>query len=581
MSVVRRFQVGLMIALLAMSAVFVLRSPDLSWAQTVQSSPTVASITPPQGTSLGGTNVTVIGTDFRAGLNLFIGGRPATNVVVVSLTQITAITPQAVTTIGGAANVMVQNADGGVITLNGGFFFTALEQPLALTTLDPVSGPNTGGTSVTLTGTGFNAAVGVYFNGVPAAFVNPLGPSAMFVRTPSNVTGPVTMTIVNPDGTTVSRANAFTYTGGVTVTRSVPAGGPVAGGTTVTVFGDGFRPGATVKLGDIAATSVIYVNSSQLVVKSAAGAIGTSPITVTNPDGQSAKAGSFTYGPLPGSIAPVITSVSPGAGSSQGGTQITLTGTGFSGGAAVYFGGTLSPSISFNGASSLFVRTPPQVAGPASVTIVNSDGSTMTLPNAFTFEGGEPVQIVTVSPSTGPAAGVTVVTVGGNGFNAGSWVTFNGIPAVTSTVVGSTQVVATTPAGLTGPVTVAVTQVGGPTGSRVNGFTFTGTSTTPPPTTTPPTTTPPTTTPPAGGTGSFAAAPIFSTSGQALVIFTGGTVDQLEGAAVNAKATGVWMQDSTGAYQLLVIGGPAFLQDQFKAKFPSGFAGNTPATVTR
>ena len=576
MSVVRRFQVGLAIALLAVSAVLVLRSPDLSRAQTAQSSPTIASISPPQGPSAGGTSVTITGTDFKAGLNVFIGGRPATNVAVVSPTQINAVTPQAVSALGGGVNVMVQNTDGGVVTLNGAYFYLAFESPLALTGVDPIIGPNSGGTQVTITGTGFNAAASVYFNGVPAAFANPLGGSAMFVRTPSNVTGPVTITIVNPDGATVSRANGFTYTGGINVSRAVPAGGAVAGGTTVTVFGDGFRPGATVKLGDVPATSVIYVNSSQLVVKSAPSAIGTSKITVTNPGGENGSGGGFTYGPLAGTTPPVITGLLPLNGTSQGGTQVTLTGTGFSGGAAVYFGGSLAPSVSFNGPSSLFVRTPPQGAGLTSVTIVNSDGSTMTLPNAFTFEGGAPVQLQTVSPSTGPAAGGTVVTIGGNGFNAGSWVTFNGIPAATLTVVGSTQIVATTPAGLSGSVSVEVTQVGGPTGSKPNGFTFTGTSTTPPPTTTPPITTPP-----VGGTGSFAAAPIFSTSGQALVIFTGGTVDQLEGAAVNAKATGVWMQDSTGAYQLLVIGGPAFLKDQFKAKFPSGFAGNTPATVTR
>ncbi|MEI7925338.1 MAG: hypothetical protein WCI61_03975, partial [Chloroflexota bacterium] len=66
-----------------------------------------------------------------------------------------------------------------------------------------------------------------------------------------------------------------------------------------------------------------------------------------------------------------------------------------------------------------------------------------------------------------------------------------------------------------------------------------------------------------------------------LVIFSGGTADQLEAAASGAKATGAWVQDSSGAYRLLVVGGPSFLKDQFKAQFPAGLGVNTAATLTR
>ena len=65
------------------------------------------------------------------------------------------------------------------------------------------------------------------------------------------------------------------------------------------------------------------------------------------------------------------------------------------------------------------------------------------------------------------------------------------------------------------------------------------------------------------------------------MIFGGGSVDQLEAAGSAAKATGVWVQDASGAYQLLVVSGPAFLKDQFKAKFPNALSANTVATLTR
>jgi len=70
--------------------------------------------------------------------------------------------------------------------------------------------------------------------------------------------------------------------------------------------------------------------------------------------------------------------------------------------------------------------------------------------------------------------------------------------------------------------------------------------------------------------GSLAAPPIFTADGVANVVFNGGTVDQLDASAASAGAAGVWVQDATGAFQLLLVGGPAFLKDTFRAKFPNG-----------
>ena len=81
-------------------------------------------------------------------------------------------------------------------------------------------------------------------------------------------------------------------------------------------------------------------------------------------------------------------------------------------------------------------------------------------------------------------------------------------------------------------------------------------------------------------TGAFAVAPIFNARGLASVVFMGGTVEQLEAASLASGANGAWAQDGSGAFQLLVVGGPAFLKDGFKAKFAGGF-GVTAITLTR
>ena len=81
-------------------------------------------------------------------------------------------------------------------------------------------------------------------------------------------------------------------------------------------------------------------------------------------------------------------------------------------------------------------------------------------------------------------------------------------------------------------------------------------------------------------TGGFAGTPAFSGGGQAAAVFLGGSVDQLETAARNLGANGVWVQHSSGAFELLIVGGPPFLRDAFVRRFGSGFVGSIAVTLT-
>ncbi len=73
----------------------------------------------------------------------------------------------------------------------------------------------------------------------------------------------------------------------------------------------------------------------------------------------------------------------------------------------------------------------------------------------------------------------------------------------------------------------------------------------------------------------------FTSDGLANVVFAGGSVDDLDAAAAGASASGVWAQDGSGAFSLLVVGGPSFLKDGFRAKFPAGFKTAAAVTLTR
>ena len=71
----------------------------------------------------------------------------------------------------------------------------------------------------------------------------------------------------------------------------------------------------------------------------------------------------------------------------------------------------------------------------------------------------------------------------------------------------------------------------------------------------------------------------FSTEGAGLGVFAGGDVATLANAAGLNDADGVWVQDAAGNYRLLVVGGPAFLGDEFSPNFADGIGPSTAVTL--
>ena len=84
--------------------------------------PTVTAIQPVSGPATGGTAVTITGTNFITGATVTIGGAPATSVIWVSSTSITATTPAGT---AGAKDLVVTNPDTQIGTLTGGFTYVA------------------------------------------------------------------------------------------------------------------------------------------------------------------------------------------------------------------------------------------------------------------------------------------------------------------------------------------------------------------------------------------------------------------------------------------------------------------------
>ena len=165
--------------------------------------PTVSSVSPNTGTTAGGTPVTITGTNFAAGATVTLGGAAATNVVVVSATQITATTPAHA---AGAVTVTVTaNSQSGNLT-NG---FTYLAPP-TVSSVSPNTGTTAGGTPVTITGTNFVTGATVTFGSTAATNVVVVNATQITATTPAHAAGAVTVT-VTVNGRNGSLTNGFTY----------------------------------------------------------------------------------------------------------------------------------------------------------------------------------------------------------------------------------------------------------------------------------------------------------------------------------------------------------------------------------
>ncbi len=84
--------------------------------------PSVTAISPNNGSTLGGTAVTITGANFVNGATVSIGGVAATGVSFVNATKLTATTGAHAT---GTVNVVVTNPDTQTGTLTNGYFYVA------------------------------------------------------------------------------------------------------------------------------------------------------------------------------------------------------------------------------------------------------------------------------------------------------------------------------------------------------------------------------------------------------------------------------------------------------------------------
>jgi IPT/TIG domain-containing protein len=253
-----------------------------------------------------------------------------------------------------------------------------------VTGISTTSGPATGGTSVTIAGTGFTAATSVEFGTTAAASFTITSDTSITAIAPAASAGTVDVTVVSAGGASATTsADQFTFVAAPTVSSLSPNSGSVWGGTSVTITGANFSDATSVLFGDTGAGFTVDGDTSITAISPPGEAPDTVRVTVTSIGGTSlaGAAARFTY-----TSPPAITGVSPASGPVRGGETVDVIGTNLPLDATVWFGDAAATVVSQTGTSQIRAETPPGSAVGQTVDVsVSAFGGIATLANAYTY----------------------------------------------------------------------------------------------------------------------------------------------------------------------------------------------------
>ncbi len=106
-------------------------------------------------------------------------------------------------------------------------------------------------------------------------------------------------------------------------------------------------------------------------------------VTVTASGCSDSDSANVTVTSAPPSV--TVTSVNPSSGPSLGGTNVTISGTGFNAGATVTFGGSAATNVVRVDSTTITAETPAHPAGAVDVVVTNTNATSGTLTNGFTY----------------------------------------------------------------------------------------------------------------------------------------------------------------------------------------------------
>ena len=327
--------------------------------------PVVAGVSPAGGSTVGGSTVKITGTSLAGATVVRFGGVAGT-ITADSGTQITVTTPpatgtadmtvttaaitassgrQAAGTGAGTVDITVTTRAGtSKITPTDDYTYTA-PRP-AVSGVSPAGGSTSGGTTVTITGTGLAGATGVRFGATAGVIIADSGTQITVTSPPGK--GTVTLTVTTPAGTSpVTTAGRYAYTTRPKLTQSFSFTAPASGtaGGSAALSATGGSPGNPVVFSvDPASGPGVCTVSGTTVTYTAAGRCVI--------DANQAGTGKYSAAPQVQRVITVnaipqsISFTAPATGTVRGSAQLSATGGGsgnpvvFSGSGACTVSGT-------------------------------------------------------------------------------------------------------------------------------------------------------------------------------------------------------------------------------------------------
>lgn len=350
--------------------------------------PTISTVFPSSSTTLGGTSVTIDGSGFAKNARVvftkattFPSSFSAASVGFLGPTRIVAVSPTVNTFHAGLYHLVVQNPDGQQAVLARAFRIEKAPAP-EIQAVVPAVGTTNGETTVEIRGANFHPGARVRIAGIAFSSLTFVDSQTWLAVTPPrniNIDLNVQVSVANPDDQQDTATFTYVKADKPSVVAVSPTGGSTLGGTPVTVTGTGFAPGALVWFeyaGNPNIVGSVVTSSTTAIATSPAkfGGAGAVNVRVQNPDSQISDingAATFVYSAAP---APTITSLSPRGGAVEGGTTITITGTGFAPGSIASLGPPTTVVLSPTTLQAKTLPAPNLAPGPVSIRVSNTDG---------------------------------------------------------------------------------------------------------------------------------------------------------------------------------------------------------------
>lgn len=418
----------------------------------------IDAIHPSYGPVDGGTRVTITGSGFvssvpdetlGASTVVYFGDNPSIDARVVDDRTILATSPVGVV---GEVDVTVRNSSGEQVCARCFRYLPALD----LRAVEPNAGPVEGGSRVILRGEGLTEDVTVLFGSRAAMDLDLLPDGSLSVLVPpGDEPGLVDVRVFAPARQSLLR-RAFRYRAPLRVDTIEPPFASMAGGDSVVILGEGFTSSTRVRFGDVEAFAQVREYGLEAVVPAAA---APGAVRVEVYDGETIVSHPFAYVDATRNDLELY-AVVPERGSTEGGTEVALLGSGLDGNnLAVYFGETIVEEVEVESPHLARVTTPPGTAGPTEVRVRTAEGMDA-LPNGYVYVPTR--EIFAVDPPMGSVEGGTPVRIFGRNFPQQVEVFVGALQATSVVRVDDTRIDVVTPPGSEGAVPVRVIDANDP-----------------------------------------------------------------------------------------------------------------------